>query len=93
MGTRPPPDHRVQANPFLAELIAAGCNRYAELLIEAAEAAAKAPAPYDRELAIQDQPVAPPSAMDLDSTRRLADVFRQHATELLAPHNARLGTE
>jgi hypothetical protein len=98
MATRakPEPDTRVQANPYLARQLAAGCNRYAELLTEQAESAAKSPAQtYDPERG-GPQPIYADSyplivgALDLDSTRELASLFRQHARELLEPHRTRV---
>lgn len=93
MATRPKPtpDTRVQANPFLARQLAAGCRRYAELLIEHAEnqvkaAQSKQPYGYDPDSDVATTtPIV--GAMDLDSTRELAALFRQHATELLAELN------
>jgi hypothetical protein len=91
MATRakPEPDTRVQANPFLARQLAAGCNRYAELLTQQAEDAAKTPSVYDQ---ANDTYVdtRPNGALDLDSTRELASLFRQHARELLEPHRTRV---
>jgi hypothetical protein len=92
MATRakPEPDTRVQANPFLARQLAAGCNRYAELLVRAAEDAAKSPSTYDQANDTYVDSPAPATAMDLESTRELADVFRQHAAELLEAHRTRV---
>lgn len=88
MATRakPEPDTRVQANPFLARQLAAGCNRYAELLVRAAEDAAKSPSTYDQANDTYVDGAPATTAMDLESTRELADVFRQHARELLEPY-------
>jgi len=92
MATRakPEPDTRVQANPFLARQLAAGCNRYAELLIESAEAASKRNVGAPQEVRYDDVPPTATTAMDLESTRELADVFRQHARELLEAHRTRV---
>lgn len=92
MGTRTPPkpDTTVAANPFLARQLAAGCRRYAELIEEQAEGAAKVPSgepSYDDTGRLTDHLVPNTSVLaDLDSAREHASLFRQHAAELLARH-------
>jgi hypothetical protein len=85
MGARKPADSTVAANRWMAALLAAGCNRYAELLVEQAETLAK----NGTASGLEPQhlgAMAEPHVMDLESTQRLAEMFRQHAAELLAAH-------
>lgn len=94
MGARRPVTDTVAANIFLARQLAAGCNRYAELLVESAEAASKHNVSGPLEVAYDEVPpdaVFRAGAMDLESTRELAALFRQHAAELLAAHRVETG--
>jgi len=81
------PDPRVAANPFLARQLAVGCRRYAQLLVETAQEK------VSTEYATSDLNSPVVGAYTLDSAKELADVFRQHADDLLSAHHNGTGLE
>lgn len=84
MGARKPADNTVAGNPYLAAQLAAGCNRYAKMITEA-------PTNHNGEHLETLPALAAPEVLSSDSRVALAELFRQHARELLAPHRADIG--
>lgn len=91
MPTPRPELYPTAANPLLAGILAAGCDRMAADLVAAAEEAAKPLRDaYESGMDRTDISVAAPNAesllTDIQGAKQLADVYRAHARELRARH-------